>query len=63
MVKTSWLSPSKALEAAHLVGRLDQFELSRHAIERMDERSSVTRPDIGPALKTATAAARAGERW
>ena len=61
-MKTVYFSPERALEEARRVGRLGQFGLSRHAIERMEERN-VTRRDIGHALTRATAATEDGERW
>ncbi len=57
------MTPVEALREAALAGRAQQFEVSRHALQRMGERN-VTRLDICSALKTATSATCENEtKW
>lgn len=57
------MTPAEALREAALAGRVEQFEVSWHALQRMRERH-VTHRDIATALKTATAATHEqGARW
>lgn len=57
------MTPAEALREASHAGRFNQFEISVHAHQRMQERN-VTRRDICFALKTATVAtAETAERW
>jgi Domain of unknown function (DUF4258) len=57
------VTPSDALRAAALAGRLNRFQVSGHALLRMRHRN-VTRQDIASALASArTAAPEAETRW
>jgi hypothetical protein len=57
------MTPTEALQAAALAGRLNQFEISSHALQRMRQRN-VTLRDIRLALGSATTAIHeAGTRW
>lgn len=57
------MTPAEALREAATAGRVRQFEVSRHALQRMKERN-VTRADICTALQTATSAVQEEEaRW
>lgn len=57
------MTPEEALREAALAGRIQRFEVSRHAMQRMSERN-VTRADLRSGLMTATQATHEdGARW
>lgn len=49
------MTPKKALQAAALAGRIQQFDVSWHARQRMNERK-VTQADLRAALSNASRA-------
>lgn len=58
------MTPIQALREAALASRTNQFDLSRHALQRMGERN-VTRRDICLALASATNATKeqGSDKW